>query len=84
MVLPNFAPRIDRIHVVISIVKHANNIFIFRNANVIPTANASMLVAIANIDISFSAKYMLEALKTLKDEDILILLNNIQYYLIMP
>ena len=30
----------------------------------------------ANIDISFSARYMLEALKTLKDEDILILLNN--------
>ncbi len=29
----------------------------------------------ANIDISFSARYMLEALKTLKDEDILILLN---------
>ncbi|MGN1337599.1 MAG: DNA polymerase III subunit beta [Candidatus Coprovivens sp.] len=29
----------------------------------------------ANIDISFSAKYMLEALKTIKDEDILILLN---------
>ena len=53
MALPNFAPRIDRIHVVISIVKHANNIFIFRNANVIPTANASILVAIANIDISF-------------------------------
>lgn len=30
----------------------------------------------SNIDISFSAKYMMEALKTLKDEDILILLNN--------
>ena len=30
----------------------------------------------SNIDISFSAKYMLDALKTLKDEDILILLNN--------
>src|SRR5699024_7781855 len=30
----------------------------------------------ANIDISFSSKYMLEALKTIKDEDILILLNN--------
>lgn len=29
----------------------------------------------ANIDISFSARYMLEALKTMKDEDILILLN---------
>ncbi|MGM9834654.1 MAG: DNA polymerase III subunit beta [Bacilli bacterium] len=29
----------------------------------------------ANIDISFSAKYMLDALKTIKDEDILILLN---------
>ncbi len=29
----------------------------------------------ANIDISFSAKYMLDALKTLKDEEILILLN---------
>ena len=29
----------------------------------------------ANIDISFSAKYMLDALKTMKDEDILILLN---------
>ena len=29
----------------------------------------------ANIDISFSAKYMLEALKTMKDEEILILLN---------
>lgn len=29
----------------------------------------------ANIDISFSAKYMLDALKTLKDDDILILLN---------
>ena len=29
----------------------------------------------AQIDISFSAKYMLEALKTIKDEDILILLN---------
>ena len=28
-----------------------------------------------NIDISFSAKYMLEALKTIKDEEILILLN---------
>ena len=28
-----------------------------------------------NIDISFSAKYMLDALKTYKDEDILILLN---------
>lgn len=30
----------------------------------------------ANIDISFSSKYMLEALKTMKDEEILILLNN--------
>ena len=30
----------------------------------------------SNIDISFSAKYMMEALKTIKDEDILILLNN--------
>ncbi len=30
----------------------------------------------ANIDISFSAKYMMEALKTIKDEDIFILLNN--------
>ena len=30
----------------------------------------------SNIDISFSAKYMLEALRTLKDEEILILLNN--------
>ncbi len=29
----------------------------------------------ANIDISFSAKYMLEALKTIKDDDILILMN---------
>lgn len=29
----------------------------------------------SNIDISFSAKYMMEALRTLKDEDILILLN---------
>lgn len=29
----------------------------------------------ATIDISFSAKYMLDALKTIKDEDILILLN---------
>ncbi len=29
----------------------------------------------ANIDISFSAKYMLEALKTMKDDEILILLN---------
>ena len=29
----------------------------------------------ANIDISFSAKYMLDALKTIKDEEILILLN---------
>ncbi|MBR4694105.1 MAG: DNA polymerase III subunit beta [Bacilli bacterium] len=29
----------------------------------------------ASIDISFSAKYMLDALKTMKDEDILILLN---------
>ncbi len=29
----------------------------------------------ANIDISFSAKYMLDALKTMKDQDILILLN---------
>ncbi len=29
----------------------------------------------SNIDISFSAKYMLDALKTMKDEDILILLN---------
>jgi len=29
----------------------------------------------ANIDISFSAKYMLDALKTFKDEEILILLN---------
>ncbi len=29
----------------------------------------------ANIDISFSAKYMLDALKTMKDDDILILLN---------
>ena len=29
----------------------------------------------ANIDISFSAKYMMDALKTFKDEDILILLN---------
>ncbi len=29
----------------------------------------------ANIDISFSAKYMLDALKTMKDEEILILLN---------
>lgn len=29
----------------------------------------------ANIDISFSAKYMLDALKTIKEEDILILLN---------
>ena len=30
----------------------------------------------SNIDISFSAKYMLEALRTLKDDDIVILLNN--------
>lgn len=30
----------------------------------------------AKIDISFSAKYMLEALKTMKDEEILILLNS--------
>ncbi len=30
----------------------------------------------SNIDISFSAKYMLEALKTINDEDILVLLNN--------
>ncbi len=30
----------------------------------------------SNIDISFSARYMLEALKTIKDDDILILLNN--------
>ena len=30
----------------------------------------------SNIDISFSAKYMMDALKTIKDEDILILLNN--------
>lgn len=30
----------------------------------------------SNIDISFSAKYMLEALRTLKEDDILILLNN--------
>ncbi len=30
----------------------------------------------ANIDISFSAKYMMEALKTIKEDDILILLNN--------
>ncbi len=30
----------------------------------------------ASIDISFSAKYMMEALKTIKEEDILILLNN--------
>ena len=29
----------------------------------------------SNIDISFSAKYMMDALKTMKDEDILILLN---------
>ena len=29
----------------------------------------------ATIDISFSAKYMLDALKTMKDEEILILLN---------
>ncbi len=29
-----------------------------------------------NIDISFSSKYMLEALKTMKDEEVLILLNN--------
>ena len=29
----------------------------------------------ANIDISFSAKYMLDALKTMKDDEILILLN---------
>ena len=29
----------------------------------------------AKIDISFSAKYMLDALKTIKDEEILILLN---------
>ena len=29
----------------------------------------------ANIDVSFSAKYMLEALRTMKDEEILILLN---------
>ena len=29
----------------------------------------------AKLDISFSAKYMLEALKTIKDEEILILLN---------
>lgn len=32
--------------------------------------------ASANIDISFSSKYMLEALKTIKDEEILILLTN--------
>lgn len=30
----------------------------------------------ASIDISFSARYMIEALKTIKDDDILILLNN--------
>jgi len=30
----------------------------------------------SNIDISFSAKYMLDALKTIKDDDIVILLNN--------
>ena len=30
----------------------------------------------SNIDISFSARYMMDALKTIKDEDILILLNN--------
>lgn len=30
----------------------------------------------SNIDISFSAKYMMDALKTIKDEEILILLNN--------
>lgn len=30
----------------------------------------------ANIDISFSSKYMLEALKTIKDEEILLLLTN--------
>jgi DNA polymerase-3 subunit beta len=30
----------------------------------------------SNLDISYSAKYMMEALKTIKDEDILILLNN--------
>ncbi len=32
--------------------------------------------ATASIDISFSAKYMMEALKTIKEDDILILLNN--------
>ncbi len=30
----------------------------------------------SNIEISFSAKYMMEALKTMKEEDLLILLNN--------
>ena len=30
----------------------------------------------SNIDISFSAKYMMDALKSIKDEEILILLNN--------
>lgn len=30
----------------------------------------------SNIDISFSAKYMLDSLKTIRDDDILILLNN--------
>ena len=30
----------------------------------------------SNIDISFSAKYMLDALKTIADDEILIMLNN--------
>ena len=48
---PIFTPITDKINVIIPIDITGNTIFILRQANVIQTAKASMLVAIANITI---------------------------------
>ena len=55
-ILPIFTPHIDIINVIIPIKATAGIIFTFRNAKVIPTAKASILVAIDNISIDLKLK----------------------------
>ncbi len=50
-ILPIITPITDNVKVMIPINKTAGNTSIFKNAKETPTANASMLVAIAKTDI---------------------------------
>ena len=82
-----FTAAVDRISLltqgkdknIIKMIINDNNMQLSSYASEIGKAEDSLIIECNNkekIEISFSSKYMLDALKTFKDEDILILLNS--------